>query len=94
MMVCCTTGSPSTCADKIVLIAPVASADSAGICIIFPKISTSWKKIAQIYLPDLPLFTSLHVLNFLKIVMFNVFKNEIPMCQMFKYTNAKMYMHS
>ena len=25
-----------------------------------PKISTSWEKIAQIYLPDLPLFTSLH----------------------------------
>ena len=26
---------------------------------IAPKISTSWKKIAQIYLPDLPLFASL-----------------------------------
>ena len=39
-----------------------ANSTSAGFFLLrvhSPKISTSWKKIAQIYLPDLPLFASL-----------------------------------
>ena len=45
-----------------------ANSTSAGFFLLLrihsPKISTSWKKIAQIYLPDLPLFASLNVCTF------------------------------
>ena len=50
------TGTHSTSADCTGAISPVR--------VHSPKISTSWEKIAQIYLPDLPLFASLRGPNY------------------------------
>ena len=61
----CTTGADSTTGvDKMVLKPPVIALVLASYFAWrehMPKISTSWKKIAQIYLPDLPLFPSLDI---------------------------------
>ena len=44
---------------KSLLTGANSTGKSTFFCMQSPKISTSWKKIAQIYLPDLPLFASL-----------------------------------